>query len=149
MKKELNNTNKSQEFQLSKRDEERAMELEQTVLNNDTARSFKRDLITIEKENHDAVVMLKCSSKGDWFEIAERSVLIYYYYILRPLKLKTRGIEANHDSFYAQYRIGGLRVRGIEGVHNKLRRAGLYENEHAVTGKMFFFFEKEIYRTRI
>ena len=65
-------------------------------------------MISIEEENYGEVILQKCSGKGDWFEIADHSALIYYYYVIQVLKIKNIRFEDDYDSYYEQHRIGRI-----------------------------------------
>lgn len=79
---------------------DKARELEKREFDRKTYRVLKRDLIGVEEENTGEIIMQKCAGKGDWFEIADNSALIYYYYVCQVLKVKNLRFEDDYNSFY-------------------------------------------------
>ncbi len=143
-----NNDNKDS-LKLPTREEQFAAELERCELDRTTYRSLKRDLIGIEEENCGEIILQKCSGKGDWFEIADHSALMYYYYVCQPLKIKDIRFEDDYDSFFDQYKIGRIRVRGVGTVRKRIQQAKLYNSEYVVTGRMVFVLKKPFSKDRI
>ena len=124
-------------------------ELEKLELERKTYRALKRDLIGMEEENVSEIVLQKCSGRGNWFEIADHSALIYYYYVIQVLKIKNVRFEADYDSFFEQYKIGRIRVRGLDGVRERIKKADLYGGEHVITGRMVFMLKKPLTKEKL
>ena len=134
---------------VKKTDLERAKALETQELDRNTYRSLKRDLIGIEEENTGEIILQKCSGKGDWFEIADHSALIYYYYVCQPLKIKHVRFEADYDSFFEQYKIGRIRLRGTEGIRERIEKAGIYGGEHVINGRLIFMLKHPLTKDKM
>lgn len=123
--------------------------LRTTILKRDAYRAMKRDLIGMEEENVGEIVLQKCSGEGDYFEIAEHSALIYYYYVVRALKIKGVRFEADCDSFFEQYKIGRIRVRNVSGVRERIKRVGMYGGEHVMMGRIVFMLKKSLTKEQL
>lgn len=128
---------------------EKAEELENLELERSTYRSLKRDLIGIEEENVSEIILQKCSGRGNWFEIADHSALIYYYYVIQVLKKKGVRFEADYDSFFEQYKIGRIRVRGVDAVRIRIKRAMVYGREYVTTGRLVFVLNKPLTKEKL
>lgn len=131
------------------KEEQLADELVRQELDRKVYRSLKRDLIGIEEENYGEVILQKCSGKGDWFEIADHSALIYYYYVIQVLKIKNIRFEDDYDSYYEQYRIGRIRVRGVDTVRKRLKDANMYYGEHVLMGRIVFILKKPLSKDKM
>lgn len=127
----------------------KAKELGSMALERNTYRSLKRDLIGIEEENVGEVILQKCSGRGDWFEIADHSALIYYYYVIQVLKIKNVRFEADYDSFFEQYKIGRIRVRGVDRVRERMEKVGLYGGEHVINNRVVFVLKKSLTKDKL
>ncbi|MBR3249005.1 hypothetical protein IKF89_03195 [Candidatus Saccharibacteria bacterium] len=128
---------------------EKARELEEQEFDRKTYRALKRDLIGVEEENTEEIIMQKCAGKGDWFEIADSSALIYYYYVCQVLKVKNVRFEDDYDSFYEQYKIGRIRTRGTDTVRERLKKVNMYGGEHVIHGRLVFMLKKPFTRDRM
>lgn len=129
--------------------EDAAKTLENKVLERKEYRALKRDLIGIEEENVSEIILQKCAGKGDWFEIAEHSALIYYYYVCQVLKVKNVRFEDDYDSFYEQYKIGRIRTRGISTVRERLTTVDLYGGEHIINNRAVFVLKKPLTKDKL
>lgn len=128
---------------------EAAKKLTEEGLDRNAYRAAKRELIGLEEENTGEIMLQKCAGEGDWFEVADNSALIYYYYVCQVLKIKGIRFEDDYDSFYEQYRIGRIRVRGADTMRNRLQKVGLYDGEHIVHGRIVFPLLKPLTKERM
>ena len=87
LKNKTDNKNRGASDEVPKEIQE-ARKIEEAEIDRKVFRALKRDLIGMERENKGEIVLQKCAGKGDWFEIAEHSALLYYYYVLRVLKAR-------------------------------------------------------------
>ena len=129
--------------QVNKTDEEIQRLLNET-LERDKYRALKRDLIGIEKSNVGEIILQKCSGKGPWFEIADHSALIYYYYVCQTLKIKKVKFEDDYDSFFEQYSIGRIRTPNPSVVRERLREVELYGREYLMNGRIVFVLKQSL-----
>lgn len=120
------------------RNEKLATQLEMREVNRTEYRASKKELIFKEEENFSEIVLQKCSGRGDFFEIPDRSALIYYHHVLSRLKVKNVKFESDADSFFEQYKIGRIRVRGTSIVRKRIKTVGFYGNEYIVGTKLIF-----------
>ena len=91
-------------------------------------RATKRKLKELEKKNCQKIIAIPCSGDQGWYEIAERSALIYYYEVCQKLDTKNKFLADNH-SYYDQYEIGYMRSKGVDIIRERIKQAGLYLSE--------------------
>lgn len=123
--------------------------LEGVVLDRNEYRALKRDLIGIETENVGEIILQKCSGKGEWFEMADHSALLYYYYVCQVLKIKNVRFEDDYDSFYEQYKIGRIRTRSADTVRERIKKAEIYSSEHVLNNRLVFVLKRPLNRDKM
>lgn len=109
-----------------------------------TYHSEKGKLIRFEENNYDQIVLLKRSGGGDWYEMADNSALIFYYFVCRPLKIKGINFSADYDSYYDQYKIGKIATNGLSTTRKRLGQVDLYEREYLIDNRVCFVLKRSI-----
>ncbi|MBR2543462.1 hypothetical protein IKF03_02615 [Candidatus Saccharibacteria bacterium] len=69
--------------------------------------------------------------------MAENSALIYYYHILEALKIKVN-FESDQDSYYNPYEIGRIRLRNLDNLAERIKRAR-YFKKHQIKNHCHIF----------
>lgn len=88
--------------------------------------SIKRTIMKKEETNFDSIYFVPCSGNSGWYEIAEHSALIYYFEVVKTLKLKTP-MHEDTMSFYTHYKYGLIRTNNPDYIKENVRRCNLLE----------------------
>lgn len=99
-------------------------EQEYPVITRPEYRRNKEKLREYERKNCNRISAIPCSGKDGWYEIAENSALIYSYVVCEKLGLM-KPIHGDEDSFYLQYELGRIRMRGVSEIERNLEQAGM------------------------
>ena len=109
---------------------------------------YKRRTVNFERSNRRFIVVLPCDGNQGWYEVGERSALFYKYIVCDKLGLDA-SLKSDFESFYNQFEIGRVRMRGVEVVRERLKRAEMYKDEEARDKCVIFEMNRTLDETEI
>lgn len=102
---------------------------------------LKKRLLIFEKSNNHYIAVIPCSGGNSWWEMGERSMLIYKYAVCNAIGANTT-VHSDNEGFSNQYVHGYVRIRSIDLLRDKIKRAKLYGAEAIKDGCVFFSLNK-------
>ncbi|MBR2658718.1 hypothetical protein IKD57_02345 [Candidatus Saccharibacteria bacterium] len=107
---------------------------------------LKRRAIRFEPTNFGFILVIPCEGEHDWCEMSDYSALYYKYYVCEQLGVPVRMTD-DLDSFYTQYEIGRVRVKGYNSVRKRLEKLGMLKAEETRDRCVIFQLNKKFTKT--
>lgn len=97
-------------------------------ISNRKYQKLKHELKEMEAVNFDSIIIIPCSGRKGWMELAEHSALFFYYGPVQKLHLRYKFTD-DAASFFNQYDIGYIHTLSIDSIRTHLKRVSLYKSE--------------------
>lgn len=109
---------------------------------------LRRRAVAFERENRRFVLLIPCDGGKGWYEMGDRSALLYKYEVCDKIGVEVI-IKDDYDTFFNQFDAGRIRTQHITTVRDNLKRAKMYrketERDHCVIFELAkTYTEKEI-----
>lgn len=103
---------------------------------------LKRRALKFEKDNNGYVLVIPCDGNEGWYEMGDKSALFYAYEVCDKIGADV-SIKDDYDRFYDQFKVGRVRVKGVDAVRDRLKRAEMYKGETEKDGCTIFELKKK------